>query len=119
MWIADAIYKWAPNGNSTRQNFKLQGEYLRRTESGTLAAGDAVGAFDSTQSGWYLQGVYQFMLGLAPGLAPGPPAIGHPGDRPERARVPDPGRLQRQAEQPHARLQSFGIFPAAAATGAR
>ncbi|UUZ49034.1 hypothetical protein LP420_00325 [Massilia sp. B-10] len=62
MWIADAIYKWAPNGNSTRQNFKLQGEYLRRTESGTLAAGDAVGAFDSTQSGWYLQGVYQFML---------------------------------------------------------
>jgi hypothetical protein len=61
MWIADAIYKWAPNGNATRQNFKLQGEYMRRTESGTLAAGDATGAFDGTQSGWYLQGVYQFM----------------------------------------------------------
>jgi len=68
MWIADAIYKWAPNGNSTRQNFKLQGEYMRRKESGTLAAGAAVGAFDSTQSGWYLQGVYQFMPAWRMGL---------------------------------------------------
>jgi hypothetical protein len=68
MWIADAIYKWAPNGNSTRQNFKLQGEYMRRKESGTLAAGGAVGAFDSTQSGWYLQGVYQFMPAWRMGL---------------------------------------------------
>lgn len=81
MWIADAIYKWAPNGNATRQNFKLQGEYLRRTESGTLASGDAVGAFDSTQSGWYLQGVYQFMpawrLGLRlDRLQSGTPTIG-------------------------------------------
>jgi hypothetical protein len=65
-WIADAIYKWAPNGNPTYSNFKLQGEYFRRKESGTLdyalATPDAAsGSYRSVQSGWYLQSVYQFM----------------------------------------------------------
>ena len=36
VWIADAVWKWAPNGNATRTNFKLQGEYLRSTRSGDL-----------------------------------------------------------------------------------
>ena len=35
--VADAVWKWAPNGNATRTNFKLQGEYLRSTRSGSLA----------------------------------------------------------------------------------
>jgi len=65
-WIADAIYKWAPNGNPTNTNFKLQGEYFHRKESGTLdtalATPDAAsGIYRSAQSGWYLQSVYQFM----------------------------------------------------------
>jgi hypothetical protein len=64
-WIADAIYKWAPDGNGTRTNFKLQGEYFRRNEKGTLAfdtQGQALAdSYSSAQSGWYLQGVYQFM----------------------------------------------------------
>jgi hypothetical protein len=60
-WVADAIYKWAPGGNATRENLKLQGEYFRRTEDGTLAQAAATGGFSSTQSGWYLQAVYQFM----------------------------------------------------------
>jgi hypothetical protein len=60
-WAADAIYKWAPGGNATRENLKLQGEYFRRTEDGTLAQAAAIGGFSSTQSGWYLQAVYQFM----------------------------------------------------------
>jgi hypothetical protein len=68
MWVLDGIYKWAPNGNATQQNFKLQGEYFRRKESGTLAAGDDSGDFASTQSGWYLQGVYQFAPGWRTGL---------------------------------------------------
>jgi len=64
--IADAIYKWAPNGNSTVTNFKLQGEYFRRKETGTLdyaidTGAAASGDYASNQSGWYLQGVYQFM----------------------------------------------------------
>jgi hypothetical protein len=62
LWIADAIWKWAPNGNPYRTNFKLQGEYLRRTESGQQAAADALQstAYSTTQSGWYLQGIYQW-----------------------------------------------------------
>ncbi len=31
VWVADAVWKWAPNGNATRTNFKLQGEYLQST----------------------------------------------------------------------------------------
>ncbi len=81
MLIADAIYKWAPNGNPTQQNFKLQGEYFRRHESGDLASGADTGSFDSTQSGWYLQGVYQFMPSWRAGLrydrlSSGTPSIG-------------------------------------------
>jgi hypothetical protein len=68
IWMADAVYKWAPNGNPTRTNFKLQGEYMRRKESGTLASNDLAGGFASTQSGWYLQGVYQFMPNWRAGL---------------------------------------------------
>ena len=65
VWIADAVWKWAPNGNATRTSFKLQGEYLRSTRSGTLVADVDVAAsaapYRAGQSGWYLQGVYQFM----------------------------------------------------------
>jgi hypothetical protein len=70
LWVADAILKWAPNGNSTYNNFKLQGEYFRFRQNGQLAYDDSAGsgafgsladAFESRQSGWYLQGVYQFM----------------------------------------------------------
>ena len=65
VWIADAVWKWAPNGNATRTNFKLQGEYLRSTRDGTLVAdvdGIASAApYRAAQSGWYVQGVYQFM----------------------------------------------------------
>lgn len=64
-WILDGVYKWAPNGNATQTNFKLQGEYFRRREKGTLAfdtAGLALAdTYASAQSGWYLQGIYQFM----------------------------------------------------------
>ncbi|MES2759253.1 MAG: hypothetical protein V4693_17925 [Pseudomonadota bacterium] len=81
MLVADAIYKWAPNGNATRQNFKLQGEYFRRHETGELSDGAESGNFDSTQSGWYLQGVYQFVPNWRAGLrydrlTSGTPAVG-------------------------------------------
>jgi hypothetical protein len=79
--IADAVYKWAPNGNPTQRNLILQGEYLRRKETGTLAAADAADYFRSSQSGWYAQGVYQFMPGWRAGLrydrlSSGTPRIG-------------------------------------------
>lgn len=72
-WIADFIWKWAPNGNATVNSLKIQGEYMHRNEDGNLAcldntantpSGVCTGATDtytSSQSGWYLQSVYQFM----------------------------------------------------------
>jgi len=36
-WVADAVLKWAPDGNSARRYLKLQGEYMERRESGELA----------------------------------------------------------------------------------
>ena len=63
-FVADAVFKWAPGGNSARRYLKLQGEYLERRETGTLAFDlENVALADdyrNTQSGWYLQGVYQF-----------------------------------------------------------
>lgn len=48
--IADFVWKYAPNGNARQRSFKLQGEYFTRS------AGEA-----ARQSGWYVQGVYQFV----------------------------------------------------------
>ena len=68
LWALSGLLKWAPNGNPTDASFKLQGEFFRRTETGTLAydtqaasLGTLQDAYRSRQSGWYLQGVYQFM----------------------------------------------------------
>ena len=91
-WIADAVFKWAPNGNATQQNLKLQGEYIRRRETGTLtydasaqSQGSIGSAYRLVQSGYYLQGVYQFMPEWRVGLRydrlqSGTPAIGAVGD---------------------------------------
>jgi hypothetical protein len=63
--MADFVWKWAPNGNATRTNFKLQGEYLRSRREGDLAYDieslASTGSYRASQSGWYLQGIYQFM----------------------------------------------------------
>jgi hypothetical protein len=69
-FIADAVYKWAPNGNFAQSYVKLQGEGFLRKESGAFTALNFASApgvqtthsFDSgLQSGFYVQGVYQFM----------------------------------------------------------
>lgn len=72
VWIADLVWKWAPGGNGERQNFKLQGEYFWRDEDGTLVydtgGANLPGKYSSNQSGWYLQGVHQFMPGWRVGV---------------------------------------------------
>lgn len=64
-WIADLLWKWAPNGNASRQNLKLQGEYFSRSEDGTLIHDTAAlaqsGSYRNRQSGFYTQAVYQFL----------------------------------------------------------
>ncbi|HMT79511.1 MAG TPA: TonB-dependent receptor [Azonexus sp.] len=64
-WLADFVWKWAPNGNSAHQNFKFQSEYFMRDERGGLDCAGTCGAlvdsrYKTRQSGWYAQGVYQF-----------------------------------------------------------
>jgi hypothetical protein len=60
--VLDGVLKWAPEGNATDRSFKLQGEYFRRTEDGTLTFNSTLSdSYRSRQSGWYLQGVYQFL----------------------------------------------------------
>ena len=54
--VADFVWKWAPHGNATRTNFKVQGEYLRSKRDGSPVPGAS-----TAQSGGYLQAVYQFM----------------------------------------------------------
>jgi hypothetical protein len=59
-WVVDGVLKWAP---SPRRQLKVQGEYMHRRESGEIFDGDGVQLADdyrNTQSGWYLQSVYQF-----------------------------------------------------------
>ncbi len=70
LWVADAVVKWSPHGSARQRNFKLQGEYFRFTQDGLLnyndASGSAVfgqvtGPLSATQSGWYAQGIWQFL----------------------------------------------------------
>lgn len=60
LFMAEMIWKWAPNGNSRQQNLKLQAEYIHRSERGvyTLPAAGEI-PYDADQDGWYLQAVYQ------------------------------------------------------------
>lgn len=70
-WMADFVWKWAPNGNASERNFKFATEYFRRSERGSLlcvdntadggACTDTEDTTRSRQSGYYAQGVYQFM----------------------------------------------------------
>ncbi|HKQ23443.1 MAG TPA: hypothetical protein VJT81_03255 [Burkholderiales bacterium] len=75
MWGLDFVWKWAPNGNTVDRNFKFQAEYMHREEDGSLTFDEdgAVGgplsnSYKSKQSGWYLQGAYQFMARWRVGL---------------------------------------------------
>lgn len=88
MAVADFVWKYAPNGNARERSFKLQGEYLWRRERGDLTydANGTLGltrtdAYASSQSGWYLQGLYQVVPAWRVGLrydrlSPGAPAYG-------------------------------------------
>lgn len=69
LWVADAVWKWAPGGNASRTSLTLQGEYLHSRRTGDLAPeGADAAAYASTQSGWYVQGLYQFLPGWRVGL---------------------------------------------------
>jgi hypothetical protein len=64
-WIGDVTFKWSPHGNPLQHNLKFQAEYMHRKEDGDLSFDvdnlALSGDYDSKQSGWYVQSVYQFM----------------------------------------------------------
>lgn len=75
-WLADFVWKWAPNGNPKYRNFKFQSEYFSREEKGSMNCtdeeslanacnpandGSSVNSnYRTRQSGWYAQGVFKF-----------------------------------------------------------
>ena len=84
-WIVDGTLKWAPHGDPTHHQFKLQGEWMHRVEDGQLAfdvtGRNLSGGYRSSQSGWYLQTVYEFVQRWRAGLrydsmSSGTPTIG-------------------------------------------
>jgi hypothetical protein len=66
-WLADFVWKWAPRGNASVNNFKFAAELFRREEDGNLnctsgmCGAGSPGAYQTAQYGGYAQGVYQFM----------------------------------------------------------
>ena len=64
LMVVDFVWKWAPQGNMNLRNFKIQGEYFFRDEDGVF---DSL-AYNGDQTGWYLQGVWQFAQSWRVGL---------------------------------------------------
>jgi len=74
-WLADFVWKWAERGNPKTRHLIVQGEYLRRRETGEVVDVNVDYAtttfpppfvapefsYRGEQSGFYLQSVYQFM----------------------------------------------------------
>jgi len=61
---ANAIYKWAPQGNYREKNVKIQFEYFNRDDTGDILLNSMppeASTLDSRQNGWYLQGTWKFM----------------------------------------------------------
>ena len=62
LFIADLVWKWAPNGNPYRHNALFQGGVFWRDEDGRFAPGGGTWLpYAAHQYGWYAQAVWQFM----------------------------------------------------------
>ncbi len=69
-YIADFVYKWAPNGNYKYQHLTVSGEYFKVTDFTPVALEDEHLSEQSVddQQGWYLSGVYQFSPNWSAGV---------------------------------------------------
>ncbi len=80
LWVADFVWKWAPEGNPVDRNFKLQGEYFFRNEDGIFTPSGGTGSpLSIDQDGFYIQGIYQFMPRWRAGLRYAALDAGDPG----------------------------------------
>ncbi|MFS1424244.1 hypothetical protein [Shewanella sp. 10N.286.48.B5] len=76
-YIADFVYKWAPNGNYKYQHLTVSGEYFRVTDIFSFEEDHedeheheilSAEGHDDYHQGWYLSGVYQFSPNWSAGL---------------------------------------------------
>jgi len=69
---ANAVYKWAPDGNARQQNLKLQFEYFKRDDEGGLVLLNSnpleQSTLNSKQDGYYAQLRWQFVRNWAMGV---------------------------------------------------
>lgn len=63
--ILDFVWKWAKNGNPRLRHAIVQAEYMHREEEGRLDFANAsvteTGLYEGKPSGFYVEGVYQFI----------------------------------------------------------
>jgi hypothetical protein len=72
LYGVDLVWKWSPGGNPAQRNLKIVAEWMQLEREGDFTF-DLPGAaitddFELRQSGWYVQGVYQFMPQWRAGL---------------------------------------------------
>ncbi|WP_394130257.1 hypothetical protein [Shewanella maritima] len=70
-YIADFVYKWAPQGNYKYQHLTLSGEYFRTTDIFAVEEHDdheEMHEHDDYYQGWYLSGAYQFSPSWSAGI---------------------------------------------------
>lgn len=72
LYVADAVWKWSPNGNTRQQQVTLSAEYLYADELNEFATSD------DTHEGWYVSGVYQFAPQWSAGLRYGEVELSEP-----------------------------------------
>ena len=60
LWMAEFVWKWAPNGNNRQRNFKFIAEYLwNKTDGDYTLTDERILPYNVDQQGWYLQAIYQ------------------------------------------------------------
>ncbi len=72
LYGVDMVYKWAPQGNVSERNLKIQFEYFARDEEATINLAQDIGDFstdyEGSHAGYYVQSVYQFVPHWRTGL---------------------------------------------------
>lgn len=82
MFVADAVWKWAPDGNNAACQLRLSGEYARVSGLGEFAGDDDI------HEGWYIAAVYRFAPRWEAGVRTGALRVGEPhGDHFHRNRL--------------------------------
>lgn len=65
LYLADAVWKWSPEGNNRNQQLAISGEYIRVTDPNQYAKNDQY------HEGWYGSAVYRFSPRWSAGIRHG------------------------------------------------